>query len=194
MFDYDPAVDRRTQYAPAPAWPTIVAADGTADRIAYETLKCRLLAQGDPFSAKGGRSGQSFIRTPQLFEPIAIDRDVVALTISEVMSEVCPAAVTQEQILRAAFVTRLPPEHRQAIGTLRSAAHPERATPSLYRHTAQEALISTTPAIRESSSTEPNPKSKRDLESVLPINSDAQQRYAAREKWRPSPRTNVVSR
>lgn len=135
MFLYDPDVDGRTRYAPAPAWRTVAATDGTADRNAYETLKRRLLAQGEPFSARGSRSGASLNRPLNLFEPIPIDREVVVLTIAKVMSEVCPAAVTQEQILRAAFVTRLPSEYAQSIGTSRSAVHLERATPSLYRHT-----------------------------------------------------------
>jgi hypothetical protein len=46
------------------------------------------------------------------------------------MRIVHPPAVTQEQILRTAFFGQLPRELRGSLGTVSSAVHPERPTPS----------------------------------------------------------------
>ena len=46
------------------------------------------------------------------------------------MNVVDPACITQEQILRGAFVAHLPEEHTRAIGTPMGAVHLERPTPS----------------------------------------------------------------
>jgi hypothetical protein len=60
----------------------------------------------------------------------------VVSVITRVMSVVQPCAVTQEQILRAAFFAQLPQELAAQIGTVRSGVHPERPTPSSdYRFT-----------------------------------------------------------
>jgi hypothetical protein len=46
------------------------------------------------------------------------------------MGKVHPLAVTQEQILRAAFFAHLPGEIRAVLGTADAGVHPERPTPS----------------------------------------------------------------
>jgi hypothetical protein len=62
--------------------------------------------------------------------PTPIGRNEIVTTIGRVMSHVDALAITQEQILRAAFFAHLPPEVGQAIGTAEAAVHPERPTPS----------------------------------------------------------------
>jgi hypothetical protein len=56
--------------------------------------------------------------------------DIVAV-VQKVMSTVHPLAVTQQQILRAAFFTQLSHELAIRIGTGMSAVHPERPTPTV---------------------------------------------------------------
>jgi hypothetical protein len=129
MFDYHPDKHGRTAYKPAPGWPTIAADDDTAELEEYIQLEARLLEQGEPFSQRGSRRHGPPMPVPA-FEPLPIIEEQVVSVIAGVMSVVQPCAVTQEQILRAAFFARLPQELAAQIGTVRSGVHPERPTPS----------------------------------------------------------------
>jgi hypothetical protein len=61
-------------------------------------------------------------------------------TISNVMKAVHPCIVTQEQILRSAFIAHLPQNIARQIGTPSSSVHPERPTPGLYQQTGSRKL------------------------------------------------------
>jgi hypothetical protein len=125
----------RTAYKPAPGWPTIAAGDDTAELEEYLRLQARLFEQGEPFSQRGSRRHGPPTLRPS-FVPLPVAEEQVVSVIADVMSVVQPCAVTQEQILRAAFFARLPQELAAAIGTVRSGVHPERPTPSSdYRYT-----------------------------------------------------------
>jgi hypothetical protein len=130
MFDYNPDVHDRTLYHPAPGWPTIAGTDDTADLAEYLNLQEHLLKQGEPHSRRGAAAhGVTVI--PQLVpKPAPINRADIVAVVQRVMSTVHPLAVTQEQILRAAFFTQLSDELAIRIGTGMSAVHPERPTPS----------------------------------------------------------------
>jgi hypothetical protein len=129
MFNYDPRVHKRTHYHPAPAWPTIVSADGAADLDQYEKLQSQLLQQGEANSSRVAGSSVA-VNCKLVHTPTPTTRTEIASTIQKVMAMLHPQVVTQEQIIRAAFVAQLPSEHRNLIGTLSSAIHPERRTPS----------------------------------------------------------------
>jgi hypothetical protein len=130
MFDYVPDEHGRTLYQPAPAWPTIADSDNTADEAGYARMERSLLAQGEPYSRRGtaAHSGQPPLEL--VATPVPIGREGVVATIETVMAKVHPLAVTQEQIVRAAFFAQLPRELGDIIGTERAAVHPERPTPS----------------------------------------------------------------
>ena len=130
MFDYCTDVHGPTRYHPAPAWPEIVGVDGTADLDEYERLQDQLLQQGDPHSKRGAAAHGSSVVHELVATPLPVTRTEIVSTVQRVMSIVHPLAVTQEQILRAAFIAQLPPELGNSIGTASSAIHPERPTPS----------------------------------------------------------------
>src|SRR5437588_11241752 len=89
MFDYDPEMHGPISYAPAPAWPTIAVGD-SAERLAYEALKCSLLKQGARCSNLGAASGE-YLRssTPSLIRvPCELHSGTVIHSISMVMKTV----------------------------------------------------------------------------------------------------------
>lgn len=128
MFDWDCSF-RKTNYHPAPAWPTIVDSHGQADLDEYRGLQDSILAQGDRYSDAGRRSGRHS-SPPVPYSPLPIDESLVLTTMAQVMSTAHPRALRQEQVFRAAFVSRLPSNIAIAIGTMSSTVHPERPTPS----------------------------------------------------------------
>src|SRR5271157_1099595 len=121
MFDYDRRLHGAISYAPAPAWQKIAVGD-SADRIAYEAVKRSLLKQGERFSKLGAASGGSLTSTaPSLVRvPCELPSGTVFDSISSVMKIVHPRVVTQEQILRSAFIAHLPPDVARQIGTFSS--------------------------------------------------------------------------
>jgi hypothetical protein len=130
MFDYRTAEHGPTLYRPAPAWATIAADDGTALIEDYVRIEESLLAQGEPYSrrAAAAHGGTPYVQL--VAKPISVSKDEIVATIARVMEKVHPLAITQEQILRAAFFAHLPPELGQTIGTVEAAIYPERPTPS----------------------------------------------------------------
>ena len=129
MFDYRRDRHGLTVYKPAPGWPTIASDDDTAGFEEYLQLEAQLLRQGEPFSQRGSQRHGPPPPLPS-FEPLPVAEEQVVSVIAGVMSVVQPCCVTQEQILRAAFFARLPQDLAEAIGTVHSAVHPERPTPS----------------------------------------------------------------
>ncbi len=130
MFDYRPAEHGPTLYRPVPAWPTIADHNNTADEAEYARIERSLLAQGEPHSRRGAAAHGGHVVVELVVSPAPVGRAEVVTTIETVMAEVHPLAVTQEQILRAAFFAHLPEELGERIGTARAAVHPERPTPS----------------------------------------------------------------
>jgi hypothetical protein len=130
MFDYRPAEHGPTLYRPAPAWPTIADDDNTADVEDYARIEQSLLAQGEPHSQRGAAAHSGCLDAQLVANPIPVRRGEIVATIERVMGKVHPLAITQEQILRAAFFVQLARELGQAIGTAEAAVHPERPTPS----------------------------------------------------------------
>lgn len=130
MFDYLPDRDGRTLYDPAPAWPTIADENNTADEADYMRMERNLLAQGEPYSRRGAAAHSGQVSSGLAVKPVPISRRDAVSTIDTVMAKVHPLAVTQEQILRAAFFAQLPRELAETIGTANAAVHPERPTPS----------------------------------------------------------------
>ena len=130
MFDYRPSEHGRTLYHPVPAWPTIAGGSNTADAEDYTRTERSLLAQGEPHSRRGAAAHTGRVVLEMVASPLPVSRGDVVATIEMVMASLHPLAVTQEQILRAAFFARLPRGLREAIGTATSAVHAERPTPS----------------------------------------------------------------
>ena len=151
MFDWTP-MDGTTAYHPAPAWPTIANRDNQARLCDYLRLQQSLIEQGYRFSTAGSGQGRTPstgralaptqpVRQPThhgvrgatrttTHEPLPIRFVTVVGTIERVVGQTHPGAVRQEQILRASFMTRLPPELASTIGTFRAAVHAEMPTPS----------------------------------------------------------------
>src|SRR5262249_50291324 len=100
----------------------------TVDEADYARIETSLLAQGEPYSRLGSAAHTVVVGLVASPEPVG--RGEVVTTIETVMANVHPLAVTQEQILRAAFFARLPGELGKTIGTARAAVHPELPTPS----------------------------------------------------------------
>jgi hypothetical protein len=139
MFDYIAAEHGPISYHPAPAWPTIADAAGFAKTSDFERLKEILFAQGNRYSSLGSASSthpSAAIKVTR--QPLAFSSTAVRKTIEAVMDDIHPLVVTQEQILRAAFIARLPSPISLAIGTPNSPIHLERPTPSLYQHTGRK--------------------------------------------------------
>jgi hypothetical protein len=130
MFDYRPTDHGPTIYRPAPAWPTIADDNNTADVEDYARIEQNLLAQGEPPSRRGAAAHGASLDVQLVANPIPVDIREIVATIERVMRKVHPLAITQEQILRAAFFAHLPRELGEAIGTADAAVHPERPTPS----------------------------------------------------------------
>ena len=130
MFDYRPTEHGPTRYRPAPAWPTIADGDNTANVEDYARIERSLLAQGEPHSRRGAAAHGGSLGVQLVANPIPTCRSEIVATIERVMDKVHPLAITQEQILRAAFFAHLTRELGQAIGTAEAAVHPERPTPS----------------------------------------------------------------
>ena len=136
MFDYDADMHAPTDYHPAPAWSKIAGPDDAADLDEYERLQDGLLQQGERYSRMGAVARGGAVVPPLVAAPVPVTRTEIVSTMQRVMSIVHPLAVTQEQILRAAFFAQLPRELGDSIGTSSSAIHPERPTPSdNYRNT-----------------------------------------------------------
>ena len=121
MFDYRPAEHGPTLYRPAPAWPTIADDDNTADVEDYARVEQSLLAQGEPHSQRGAAAHSGCLDVQLVANPIPVRRGEIVATIERVMGKVHPLAITQEQILRAAFFVHLARELSQAIGTAEAA-------------------------------------------------------------------------
>ena len=130
MFDYRPSEHGRTLYRPVPAWPTIADGTNTADAEDYARVERGLLAQGEPHSRRGAAPRTSGVVLEIIANPLPASRGEAVATIESVMATAHPLSVTQEQILRAAFFAHLPRALAEAIGTTKSAVHPERPTPS----------------------------------------------------------------
>ena len=130
MFDYRTSEHGRTLYHPVPAWPTIADGSNTADAEDYTRVERGLLAQGEPHSRRGAASRAGRVVLEMVASPLPVRRGDVVATIETVMATVHPLAVTQEQILRAAFFAHLPRGLAESLGTAKSAVHPERPTPS----------------------------------------------------------------
>lgn len=130
MFDYRPAEHGRTLYHPSPAWPTIADDDNTADAEDYGRIEQNLLAQGEPHSRRGAAAHADRVGPGLIADPVPVRRTEIVAAIEAVMRNVHALAVTQEQILRAAFFAQMPREQGAAIATAKSAVHPERPTPS----------------------------------------------------------------
>jgi hypothetical protein len=136
MFDYNAVEHGSISYHPAPAWPTIADAAGFAKVSDFERLKHILFAQGKRYSSLGSTSATHPSAAIKLTrQPLVFSSTAVRKTIAAVMDDTHPLVVTQEQILRAAFIARLPSPISLAIGTPNSPIHLERPTPSLYQHT-----------------------------------------------------------
>jgi hypothetical protein len=125
MFDYRPVEHGPTRYQPAPAWPTIADDNNTADEADYAHIETSLLAQGEPYSRLGAAAHTGHVVMQLTASPVPVGREEVVATIETAMANVHPLAVTQEQILRAAFFAQLPGELGKTIGTRRAAVHPE---------------------------------------------------------------------
>lgn len=139
MFDYEPSRHGKISYFPSPGWPTIAGQDGCADLEEWNQLKAKILRQGNRYSSLGrGRGGSAKAPPPLVCAPMTVTRETIVQTIQSVMRSVHPQVVTQEQILRSAFISHLPYDLARGIGTPYSAIHLERPTPSLYQHTGEK--------------------------------------------------------
>ena len=130
MFDYRSAEQGPTLYCPAPAWPTIADDANTAAVEDYARIEQCLLAQGEPHSQRGAARHNGSLYVQLVPNPTPVRRNEIVATIEQVMRKMHPLAITQEQILRAAFFAHLPSRIGQTIGTAEAAVHPERPTPS----------------------------------------------------------------
>jgi hypothetical protein len=102
----------------------------TADEADYMRMERNLLAQGEPYSRRGAAAHSGQVSSELVVKPVPVSRGDAVSMIDTVMAKVRPLAVTQEQILRAAFFAQLPRELAETIGTANAAVHPERPTPS----------------------------------------------------------------
>ena len=130
MFDWESG--RPTAYHPRPpAFFSIADQSKTVDEDEYKALQAELIRTGERFSRLGRSRHTSIPPTPAfLVDPAPIPEGVIETAITQVMGAVHPGVVRQEQILRSAFVARLPDTMRQALGTLTANVHPEMPTPS----------------------------------------------------------------
>ena len=135
MFDWPPGEGGTVYHESPPVWRTIAAEHNEADRDDYFREQAELLRRGESYSRKRGGG------TPTLlpdYQPIAITQAVIIETLHRAMNTLHPVAARHEQILRAKFISQLPTDQAEAIGTLTSAVHPERTTPSNdYRRTGE---------------------------------------------------------
>jgi hypothetical protein len=128
MFNWDPPEKPTVYHDTPPVWRRILADEhNEADRDAYLQAQTELIRWGTIFSQR--RSGGAPVAQPE-YQPLAIAADVIIESIRSSMNSLHPMAALHEQVMRAKFVTKLPQIHAEVIGSLNSAVHPERATPS----------------------------------------------------------------
>jgi hypothetical protein len=157
MFDHRPAEHGPTRYHPVPAWPTIADDDNTADESDYIRIERSLLAQGEEYSRRRAAAHTGHVVVELVARPISVSRERIVATIKTVMANVHPRAVTQEQILHAAFFAQLREEFGMTIGTTRAAVHPARPTPSSdYVITGKRGAGMRAPVTTWASGTRPN--------------------------------------
>src|ERR1700733_40611 len=130
MFDWQKG--KPTRYHPnPPAFYSISDELDTVDEADYLELQAELIRRGDRFSDLGRTRGSGVTyASPLCVHPAACIPGEIQATIGAVMASVHPAVVTQEQILRCAFIAHLPEATRKAIGMLSANLHPEIPTAS----------------------------------------------------------------
>ncbi len=129
MFDWPDGKKTRYHQSP-PAFFAIADEQGTVDEREYLDLQSALVRLAEEQSRRGRtRHGKVRCAEPR-FAPGPLAREDVETAIQSVMATVHPAVVRQEQIMRCAFVARLPQQVRMQIGTLSANLHPELPTPS----------------------------------------------------------------
>jgi hypothetical protein len=132
MFDWPSPEEPTLYHESPPVWKTLADARNEADRETYLRQQERLLQHAERISQRRGGGG---VVLPD-YQPIEITRETIIDTLQGAVRTLHPAAARHEQVLRAKFVSQLPPEQAQAIATLTGAVHPERITPSDdYRRT-----------------------------------------------------------
>jgi hypothetical protein len=138
MFDWDSPEKPTYFHDNPPVWKTLADEHNEADPEAYLKAQNELIRLGSVFSQR--RSGGNPAPPPD-YQPLPFTPGEIIGTVLGSMNTLHPLAALHEQVLRAKFVSKLPKNQAEAIGSLAAGVHPERATPSGdYRRTGQREM------------------------------------------------------